>query len=411
VSETIRRAHGTQEPVPERLPRRVLVLLGALTAVAPLVTDLYLPALPQLARSLGTSAAMAQLTMSVCLVGLALGQLVAGPLSDRVGRTVPLRYGVLVLLVTSLLCAVVTDVGLLLVLRLAQGLAGAAAMVVARAVVRDVYDGSRAAVVFSQLMLVSGLAPVVGPMVGGQLLAFTDWRGIFLALGGIAAVLLAGCWLLFPETRPAAARAAAPHRSRALRSLLADRRLRGFLALSALFGVVLFTYISMSAFVLQDDYGLGPIAYAWLFGANSVGLVLGSQLGARLVGRVGATRTLTCGVLLTSGATVAAGAALVFSAPLVVLLPSLWLVLAGLGMSLGTSTGLALAPHPADAGAAAALLGTSQFLLGAAVPPLVSLAGAGGPVMGLTMATAGTGLLGALRLALSRMTPTGQAAH
>jgi len=407
----MRRAPGTQALLPVALPRRVLVLLGALTAVAPLVTDLYLPALPQLARSLGTSAATAQLTMSVCLVGLALGQLVAGPLSDRVGRTVPLRCGVLVLLVASLLCAVVTDVRLLLVLRLVQGLAGAAAMVIARAVVRDVYDGSRAAVVFSQLMLVTGLAPVVGPMLGGQLLAFTDWRGIFVALGLIAAVLLAGCWLLLPETRPAAARAASPHRDRALRSLLTDRHLRGFLALSALFGVVLFTYISMSAFVLQDDYGLGPIAYAWLFGANSVGLVLGSQLSARLVGRVGAATTLTYGVLLTSGATTATAVALVVHAPLVVLLPPLWLVLGGLGMSFGTSTGLALAPHPADAGAAAALLGTSQFLLGAAVPPLVSLAGAGGPVMGLTMGAAGIGLLGALRLALSRMTPTGQAAH
>jgi MFS transporter, DHA1 family, multidrug resistance protein len=265
--------------------------------------------------------------------------------------------------------------------------------------------------VFSQLMLVTGLAPVVGPMVGGQLLAFTDWRGIFVALAAIAAVLLAACWVLLPETRPAAARAAAPRRSRALRSLLADRHLRDFLLMSALFGVVLFTYISMSAFVLQDHYGLGPIAYAWVFGANSLGLVLGSQLSARLVVRVGAAATLTSGVLLTAGATAASAAALVFSAPLAVLLPPLWLVLAGLGMSLGTGTGLALSPHPADAGAAAALLGASQFLLGAAVPPIVSLAGASGPVMGLTMATAGLGLLGALRLTRGRTARAAAAGH
>jgi DHA1 family bicyclomycin/chloramphenicol resistance-like MFS transporter len=402
----MRRVPDALEPAPETLRPRVLVVLGALTAVAPLVTDLYLPALPQLARSLGTSAAMAQLTMSVCLVGLALGQLVAGPLSDRVGRTVPLRCGVLVLLATSLLCAVATDITVLLVLRLVQGLAGAAAMVIARAVVRDVYDGSRAAAVFSQLMLVTGLAPVIGPMVGGQLLAFTDWRGIFVALGVIAALLLIACWRLLPETRPAAARAAAQRRSRALRSLLADRHLRGFLLMSALFGMVLFTWISMSAFVLQDEYGLGPIAYAWLFGANSVGLVLGSQLSAWLVGRMGAGITLTWGVLVTSGATAVSAGALVLSAPLPVLLPPLWLVLAGLGMSFGTATALALAPHPADAGAAAALLGASQFLLGAAVPPLVSLAGASGPTMGLTMAAAGIGLLGALRLALHRVPPS-----
>jgi MFS transporter, DHA1 family, multidrug resistance protein len=397
--------------VPGTLPRRVLVTLGALTAVAPLVTDLYLPALPDLARSLGTSEAMAQLTMSVCLVGLALGQLVAGPLSDRVGRTVPLRCGVLVLLVTSLLCAVASDVAVLLALRLVQGLAGAAAMVIARAVVRDVYDGSRAATVFSQLMLVTGLAPVVGPLIGGQLLAFTDWRGIFVALGVIAAVLLVACWLVLPETRPAAARAAAPRRPRALRSLLADRHLRGFLAMSALLGVVLFTYISMSAFVLQDDYGLGPVAFAWLFAANAVGLILGSQLSARLVGRVGPASMLTWGVLVTSGATTASAVALVLHAPLAVLVVPLWLVLAGLGMSVGNSTALALAPHPADAGAAAALLGASQFLLGAAVPPLVSLAGASGPTMGLTMAAAGIGLLAALRLALRWIPPTDCRAH
>lgn len=401
----MRRAPGAENSPPTTLPRSVLVVLGSLTAVAPLVTDLYLPALPQLARSLGTSASMAQLTMSVCLVGLALGQLVAGPLSDRVGRTVPLRCGVLVLLVSSLLCAFATDITVLLILRLVQGLAGAAAMVIARAIVRDVYDGSRAAAVFSQLMLVTGLAPVVGPMVGGQLLAFTDWRGIFLALGIIATVLLIACWRLLPETRPASARAAVPHRSGALRHLLGDRQLRGFLAMSALFGVVLFTYISMSAFVLQGTYGLGPIAYAWLFGANSIGLILGSQLSARLVGRLGTRTTLICGVLVTSGATAVAGAALVFSAPLVVLLLPLWLVLAGLGMSLGTSTALALSPHPADAGAAAALLGASQFLLGAAVPPLVSLAGASGPVMGLTMAAAGIGLLVALHRTLRRIPP------
>lgn len=407
-------AAGAPDLVPGMLPRRVLVVLGSLTAVAPLVTDLYLPALPQLARSLGSSAAMAQLTMSVCLVGLALGQLVAGPLSDRIGRTVPLRCGVGVLLVTSLLCAVATDMTVLLALRLVQGLAGAAAMVIARAVVRDVYAGSRAAVVFSQLMLVSGLAPVIGPMVGGQLLAFTDWRGIFVALAVISAVLLAACWVLLPETRPAAARAAAPRRSRALRSLLADRQLRPFLLMIALFGVVLFTYISMSAFVLQDDYGLGPVAFAGLFGANSVGLVLGSQLGARLVGRVGAATTLACGVLLTAGATTVSASALVFSAPLAVLLPPLWLVLAGLGMSFGTATALALTPYPADAGAAAALLGAGQFLLGAAVPPVVSLAGASGPVMGFTMATAGLWLLGALHLTrgrTARATATAHPAH
>ena len=395
-------------PTPGDLSRPVLVTLGALTAVAPLVTDLYLPGLPDLARSLGTSDALAQLTMSVCLVGLALGQLVAGPLSDRIGRMRPLRWGVLVLAITSFLCAVATDVWVLLALRLVQGLAGAAAMVVARAIVRDVYDGARAAKVFSDLMLVMGLAPVVGPLLGGQLLTVTDWRGTFVFLGFVGLLLVAACWLVLHETRPAGVRSAVPMRRRALRGLLAQRRFRGFLGLSALLGVVLFAYISMSSFVLRGEYGLGPVAYAWVFGANAVGMIVGSQVSARLVGRLGPVLLLRRGVVVVCGATVALAGALLLDAPLGVAAVPLWLVLAGLGMSFGNSTALALAPHAGDAGAASALLGASQFLFGAMVPPLVSLGGVSGPLMGVTMAAAGAGALLTLVAAIN---PTLAAGH
>ncbi|WP_121257701.1 multidrug effflux MFS transporter [Nocardioides ferulae] len=397
--------------VPTELSRGVLVTLGALTAVAPLVTDLYLPGLPDLARSLGTSDAMAQLTMSVCLVGLALGQLVAGPLSDRIGRMRPLRWGVLVLTVTSFVCAVATDVWVLLLLRLAQGLAGAAAMVVARAIVRDVYSGARAAKVFSELMLVMGLAPILGPLLGGQLMTLTDWRGIFVVLGLVGLLLLAASRLVLVETRPAASRQAVPVPARALRRLVADRRFRGFLVLSALLGVVLFAYISMSSFVLQDGYGLGPVAYAWVFGANAAGMIVGSQVSARLVGRLGPATLLRWGLLLVGAATVALAAALAWEAPLAVAAGPMWLVLAGLGLSLGNSTALALTPHGADAGSAAALLGASQFLLGAAVPPLVSVGGVSGGLMGATMAVAGVGALLTLWLGIGSRLVLAAAAH
>jgi len=382
------------------LPRTALLTLGALTAVAPLVTDLYLPGLPDLARSLGTSDALGQLTMSVCLVGLACGQLVAGPLSDRVGRMRPLRWGVAVLALSSFLCAVASDIGVLLALRLAQGLAGAFAMVIARAIVRDVYDGARAARVFSELMLVMGLAPIIGPLLGGQLLTVTDWRGVFVALGLLCVLLLLASWRALTETRSAEVRAAAPHRPRALRSLLADGRFRGFMALGGLFGAVLFTYISMGSFVLRGDYGLGPVAYAATFGLCAFGMIVGSQLAARNVARVGPARLLTHGVRLIAAACALAGAALVVDAPLPVVVALLWLVLAGLGASFGTSTALALVPHAADAGAAAALLGASQFLLGAAVPPLVSAGGASAPAMGVTMAAGGLVALAVHRFAV-----------
>lgn len=386
---------------PADLSRPVLVTLGALTAVAPLVTDLYLPGLPDLARSLGTSDALAQLTMSVCLVGLALGQLVAGPLSDRIGRMRPLRWGVLVLAVTSFLCAIATDVWVLLALRLVQGLAGAAAMVVARAIVRDVYDGARAAKVFSELMLVMGLAPVLGPLLGGQLLTLTDWRGVFVFLGVVGLLLLAGCRLVLHETRPAGVRAAVPIRRRALRALLAQRRFRGFLVLGGLLGVVLFAYISMSSFVLRDGYGLGPVAYAWVFGANAVGMILGSQVSARTVGRLGPTVLLRRGLTVVGAASVVLTVALLLDAPLAVAAGPLWFVLVGLGMSFGNSTALALMPHADDAGAASALLGAAQFLFGATVPPLASLGGVSGPLMGATMAAAGMGALATMVVAIA----------
>ena len=383
------------------LPLRVLVALGALTAVAPLVTDLYLPALPDLARSLGTSEPLAQATVSVCLVGLSLGQLFVGPLSDRVGRMRPLRWGVALLAVTSFLCAVADEITVLLVLRLLQGLAGSAALVIARAIVRDVYDGARAAKVFSELMLIMGLAPVVGPVVGGQLLRFTDWRGIFVTLGLLTTALLVGCWLVLHETvdRRAVDRPDS-HPLRVFRTLLSDGRFVGYLALMGLMGIILFSYISMSSFVLRGEYDVRPVGYSFAFGANAIGMVVGSQVSARLVIRRGPAALLRAGVALLTAAAAAVVAALAAGAPLALVLLGLWFVLFALGMSFGNATALALSPHGAVAGTAAALLGASQFLLGAAVPPLVSLLGTSGVVMGTTMVTAAALALATLFLVI-----------
>jgi DHA1 family bicyclomycin/chloramphenicol resistance-like MFS transporter len=374
----------TAEVEVRTLPMRTLALLGALTAAAPLVTDFYLPALPDLARSLGTDDAMAQLTLSVSVVGLALGQLVTGPLSDRFGRLIPLRVGVLLLALTSILCATAGNLAVLLALRLAQGLAGAATLVVARAIVRDVYDGARAARIFSELMLVMGLAPVVGPLLGGQLLRVTDWRGIFVVLGVLSGLLLVATLGMLEET---GTRRAAGSPS-GFTVLLADRRFRGFLVMSGCLGAVLFSYISMSSFVLREDYGVGPVTFSWIFGANAAGMVVGGQVNARLVGRFGPARMLRVGLLVLAVAAGCVAVALTADAPLALVVLPLWFVLCGLGLSFGNATALALVPHGAVAGAAAALLGTSQFLLGATVPPLLSVGGPSGLAMGLAMATA-----------------------
>jgi MFS transporter, DHA1 family, multidrug resistance protein len=382
-------AATTQDASPgtgQGLGRASLITLGAVTAAAPLVTDLYLPALPDLARSLGSSEAAAQLTLSVTLVGLALGQLVAGPLSDRIGRMRPLRWGVLLLALSSFLCAMAPTMPVLLALRLVQGLCGAAAIVVARAVVRDVYDGARAAKVFSELVLVVGLAPVVAPLLGGQLLNFTDWRGTFVALGLIGILLLLATFLSLEETHPGTPGPAGTWG--AFGTLLRDGTFLGYMLMFGLFGAMLFSYISMSPFVLRDQYGLSPVGYSLAFGSNAVGMIVGGRLNALLVLRLGSATMLQTGLILASVASTSVALALWLEAPLVVLLASLWLVLASIGISMGNAMALALMPHGRRAGTASALLGASQFLLGGLIPPVASLGGVGGPVMGITMTVA-----------------------
>jgi len=391
-------------PTTERpLRRATLITLGAVTAAAPLVTDLYLPALPDLARSLGSSEATAQATLSVSLVGLALGQLVAGPLSDRIGRLRPLRWGVLLLAVTSFLCAVAPTMPVLLGLRLVQGLCGAAALVVARAVVRDVYDGARAAKVFSELVLVVGLAPVIAPVLGGQLLRFTDWRGTFVALGLISVVLLLATSLTLEETHPGSDGRAGTWR--AFGALLRNGTFLGYMLMGGLFGVMLFSYISMSPFVLRDQYGLSPVGYSLAFASNAVGMIVGGRINALLVLRIGPATMLLAGLVLASTASASVALTLWLKAPLVILLVSLWLMLASIGLSMGNAMALALTPQARTAGTASALLGASQFLLGGLVPPLASLGGVDGPVMGVTMSMAALAALVTLLTLRRRRSP------
>jgi len=385
---------------PDHLPLSVLVVIGALTAIPPLVTDLYLPALPDMARTLGAPDALAQLTMSLCLAGLALGQLVVGPLSDRLGRMRPLRWGVALLVVTTFLCAASGNLWVLLVARLLQGLAGSAAVVVARAIIRDVYDGPHVAKIFSQLMLVLGLAPVVGPILGGQMLRFTDWRGIFVALGIVSAALLAASWLMLHETRQPGSHPPGAGAGRVLWSLLRDPHFTAYVVITALGGAILFTYIGLSSFVLQDGYGLSAVGYSVVFGANGVGLILGSQLNAHLVMRVGPARMLRGSLMLMVVASAVVMVAQWTEAPLMAVLVPLWFVLVGFGGVNGNATALALQPHRALAGSASALLGSAGFILGGIIPPLVSSGGTGGPVMGLTMTVAGVVALATLLLVI-----------
>ncbi|WP_171162057.1 multidrug effflux MFS transporter [Streptomyces sp. I05A-00742] len=359
----------------------VTLALGGLTAMAPLSMDMYLPALPEVTKSLGSPAATVQLTLTACLMGMALGQLVVGPMSDKWGRRRPLLAGMVIYVLATVLCAVAPDAGLLIAFRLAQGLAGAAGIVIARAVVRDLYDGVAMARFFSTLMLISGVAPVVAPLVGGQLLRATDWRGVFVVLAVIGAVLTLLVHRFLDETLPPARRQSGGlgGTMRAMRGLLADRAFTGYMLSGGFAFAALFSYISASPFVVQDIYGASPQTFSLLFGLNSVGLVLVGQInGKLLIGRVSLDKALGWGLAVI---TLAAAALLLMTSGVlgeVGLAPvaaGLFVLMAAMGLATPNTNAQALMRSRDAAGSASALLGTSTYLLGAVASPLVGIAG------------------------------------
>ncbi|MEU4490757.1 multidrug effflux MFS transporter [Streptomyces purpurascens] len=377
-------AAGTERP--DLTPHRrtgllVTFLLGSLTAVPPLAMDMYLPSLPEVTRSLHAPAATVQLTLTACLAGMALGQLVVGPMSDRWGRRRPLLAGLAVFVVATVLCALAPTVELLVAFRLAQGLAGAAAIVIARAVVRDLYDGMAMARFFSTLMLISGVAPIVAPLIGGQVLRVTDWRGVFAVLTVIGIAIGVLVWTKLPETLPPAERhsGGVGEALRAMRGLLADRSFAGYTLTGGFAFASLFAYISASPFVIQEIYGASPQTFSLLFGVNSVGLVLVGQINGKiLVGRVSLDRVLGIGLTIVI---TAATALLLMSTGVfgeVGLTPvavALFVLMSAMGITLPNTQALALMRTKHNAGSASALLGTSSFLIGAIASPLVGVAG------------------------------------
>lgn len=368
-----------------RVAVRVVVLLGALSAFAPLSTDLYLPALPRVGADLHTSASAVQASLTACLVGLAVGQLLAGPVSDVLGRRRPLLVGLAGYVVASVLCAVAPDVWTLCGLRLLQGLAGAAGVVISRAVVRDLRSGAAAARLFALLMLVNGAAPALAPTFGALLLRVTSWRGMFVVLAVIGAVLLVAVPLGLPETLPPERRHAGGLRATgaAFRTLATDRLFAGYALTGGLVFAAMFTYIASASFVVQDVFGLSAQVFGVVFGVNAVGLVAAGQLSGALVGRLGPERLLAAGLTLAAAGGVAVLATTLAGAGPAGLLPALFVLVTAVGLVSPNATALALAEHGRIAGSASATLGSSMFVLGAAVAPV---AGAGGPDTAVPMA-------------------------
>jgi MFS transporter, DHA1 family, multidrug resistance protein len=383
----------------------LLLIVGALTGLAPLAIDFYLPGLPRLTADLHAGTSTGQLTLTSCLLGIAATQVFAGSASDTLGRRRLVLAGLAGFAAVSLLCALAPSVWVLIALRFVQGGACGIGFVLARAIVRDLYSGIAAARIFALLVLVSGVAPVLAPLLGGQILLVTSWRGIFLVLSVFSVALLTLAALRLPETLAVHLRHAPgmAGKVRVFNEILRDRRFLPFAASGSLAFGAMFAYIAGSPFVLENIYGLSPQLYGLVFGLNAAGIVICSQASGHLVARVGPRRLLTTGTAAMALGALGLLAAVAFGAGLAVFLTFLILTIASIGLILPNSIALALADQEHAAGSASALFGVGQFGIGALAAPLVGVAGSHDALpMALTIAFCGVGALVLERLGPAR---------
>ena len=355
----------------------MIVVLGLLSTFGPLSLDLYLPALPQLSQQLHASTSAAQLSITACLLGLATGQLVAGPLSDRLGRRRPLIVGLAAYLLVSAACAFAPSISLLVLLRLFQGLAGSVGLVIARAIARDLYSGRELVIFFSRLILISGVAPVIAPVLGGQLSKIMTWRGMFGVLAGFGAALLGAGIFGVHETLPPERRTTGGLGAtiRGFGFLLKDRLFVGSVLSSGLAGASMFAYIAGSSFVLQRIYGLSAVGFSLVFATNSLGLIALGQVGGRLARRWPPVRVLGIALAINCAGSAAVAATVLAGLGFVPFVVSLFVMVSAVGMIFPTASALAMSGHPERAGSASSLFGLAQFIAGAAAAPLVGIAG------------------------------------
>jgi DHA1 family bicyclomycin/chloramphenicol resistance-like MFS transporter len=368
----------------------LVLVLGSLIAIGPLTIDMYLPALPSITSALQTTSTAVQLTLTGTLLGLALGQLIIGPISDAIGRRRPLIAGLVVHVVASILCVLAPNVAVLGALRILQGLGVAAAAVVATAVVRDLFSGAAFARLFSRLMLVMGAAPILAPTLGGAVLRWTSWRGVFVALAVFGIGLVGVALFALKETLPAERRRSGGTFATltVYGQLLRDRTFVGLVLVAGLSMAALFAYVAGSSFVYQEQYGLSEQQFAVAFGAGAVSLITATQLNVRLLRRYSPRRILFSALIVGSVAgLVLVGFAATGFGGLPAILAALWVVLGAGGLAIPNAPALAMSRHGEAAGTAAALLGAVQFGVGAVAAPAVGVLGTGATSMAVVVAS------------------------
>ncbi|MET7331237.1 multidrug effflux MFS transporter [Nonomuraea sp. NPDC005650] len=366
-------------PRAQAVGRPLAIVLGLLTIFGPISMDLYLPVLPALTTELRSATSVAQLTVTACLLGLAMGQVVAGPLSDRLGRRRPLLAGVVAYILTSALCALSPAIETLVAARFVQGLAGGVGIVIAQAAGRDVYSGGKLLRYYGRLTVIGGLAAIVGPVIGGQLASVTDWRGIFLFLSAIGVAILVASLAVFRETLPPGERVAGglARTGRDFGRLLRDRVFVGAVLVTGFLNAALFAYLSGATYVLQGIYQLSPQGYSFAFGLNSLGYMAFGFTAGRLAERWSERRTLVAGLVLCLAGTGGLLATAALHLPLIAMILSLFTMVGGVAATTPPTISLALANYPDIAGTASSLLGLARYAFGGLAAPLVGLGGAG----------------------------------
>ncbi|WP_342046812.1 multidrug effflux MFS transporter [Bacillus sp. OTU530] len=356
---------------------QLALLLGSLGLLGPFTIDTYLPAFPTIVKEYHTSASLVQISLTTCLLGLGLGQLIIGPMSDVQGRRKPLLSFLILYLLASLTCAFAPNIYTFIGARFIQGFAAAGGLVISRAVVRDVYSGRELTKFFALLMLVGNLGPIVAPIAGGSILAFTNWTGVFIVLACIGLLLFLTISWNLEETLPKEKRIPSDF-SQILKnfgSLLKDRQFAGYALTQGFIIAGIFAYVSGIPFVYQNIYGVSPQEFSLLFGINGIALIIGSQLVGRFTDVISERAFLKIGLMISNVAGAVLLVAFLLKAPLLVIVVPIFFLVASIGIIATTSFSLAMETQGHIAGSASALLGLLPFILGSLTAPLVGIAG------------------------------------
>jgi DHA1 family bicyclomycin/chloramphenicol resistance-like MFS transporter len=374
-----------------------ILVLGALTALGPFTIDLYLPAFPQLEADLDVSTAAIQFTLTATTMGFALGQLLVGPWSDKVGRRLPLIVATTVHVAASIGVAMAPDITWLMAFRVLQGMGAAAGGVVAMATVRDLFGGYPLVRMLSRLALVTGLAPIAAPVIGSQLLLLTDWRGLFWFLAAYGVLVVIAAVVFIVETLPPARRSDPGHSTMGerYRSLFRDRIFIGVALIGGMTFSGLFAYLSASSFLFQDVYGLDPQQYGILFAVNSIGVVIGVQVSSRLAKYIGPQWILAVSTAVLFASSIAIVVLDLAGAGLAGTVVPLWFFITACGFGFPCVQVLALVNHGKEAGTAASVLGAVNFGLAGLLSPIVGILGidTAVPMGGVMAATSAVAIL------------------